>query len=202
MGADVAKLIEQVATSFGLTTLYVEPCFRSQVHVRWCLALFGLGDRPAEPCPPELNQLILKLISMGKLTYDAVKRLGLKSFVYRYVAERVANLLAEARGVAEIEDELTRLRGVVKSALRTVTPELERSIMESVRRSAPAASREQVVAVIEALRGTVSPRDAATVIRGLKPVAVEEESRAERRSQVPAGEVAERVGRSVKPVAG
>ena len=198
---DVAKLIEQVATGYGLTTLDVEPCFRSPTHTRWCLAIFGLEDKPAEPCPQELNQLIIKLVTMGRLTPDVVKQLGLENVIYRYVVERATNVLTEVRGVAEIEDELARLKGIIKSALKTVTPDLEKSIMESVRRSVPAVSREQIVAIIEALKGNISPRDAAMIIKGSKPATVEEESKAEKRSQAPAKE-ALATGKSVRPVAG
>ena len=198
---DVAKLIEQVATGYGLTTFDVEPCFRSPVHTRWCLAIFGLDDKPAEPCPPELNQLIIKLVTIGRLTYDVVKRLGLEGIIHKYVVERMFNILAEVRGVAEIEEELARLKGIIKSALKNVTPELEKSIMESIRRSVPTVNREQIVAIIEALKGNISPRDAAMIIKGSKPTMVEEENKAEKRSQTPAKE-ALATGKSVRPVAG
>jgi len=198
---DIAKLIEQVATGYGLTTLDVEPCFRSPTHTRWCLAIFGLEDKPSDPCPPELNQLVIKLVTMGRLTPDAIKRLGLENIIYRYVVERTTNVLTEVRGVAEIEEELTRLKGIIKSALKTVTPDLEKSIMENIRRSVPAVSREQIVAIIEALKGNISPRDAAVIIKGSKPATVEEESKAEKRSQTPAKETLV-TARSTRPIAG
>jgi hypothetical protein len=153
-------LLREVAYTRGIDVYDIQPCYYSRAAYDWCLALLGLTDRPPHPFPPELSELLLKLVGTGKVEASQLRRLGLEWTLVEVVSGRVESTL---RGIvsgtitpAEAENRLMRLSQIVRATSRVVEPAaLERKIVETARRAV--GSEEAARALISFIRGELSP---------------------------------------------
>jgi hypothetical protein len=160
-------LLREVAYTKGIDVSEIQPCYYSRAVYDWCLALLGLTDRPPHPFPPELSELLLKLLGAGKVEASQLRRLGLEWILVEVVSGRAESLL---RGIisgavtsAEAENRLMRLSQIMRTVSRVVEPvALENKIAEIARRVM--GSEEAARALISVTRGELSPARAVEEI--------------------------------------
>jgi hypothetical protein len=131
--------LKQLAMRFGLTDEDLLYCYETRDSYEWCLTLLGVrSNPPASPLSPNLNSLVVKLLTEGKIDPQRLRVLGLSKYLTNIIAEKLSNIIEKAwsdtasNRVPELANEIDKIQRLCRSWARVSDPVAEREIMNRV----------------------------------------------------------------------
>jgi len=151
--------------------------------------LLGAKDTPpSSPISPNLNSLIMRLLTEGKVDPQRMRALGLSKYLSNLVVEKLSNIVERAKSSVaeyrkpELAAEIDKVQRMYRGLARVSDPVLEREIPKDGRRESAICPRGLEEVVLNIIKGRIQPASAAeSLIDALrKPEKQEENAVAEK----------------------
>lgn len=159
--------LRQLAMRLGLTDEDIRYCYETRDSYDWCLVLLGAKDTPpSSPISPNLNSLIMKLLTEGKVDPQRMRALGLSKYLSNLVVEKLSNIVERAKSSVaeyrkpELAAEIDKVQRMYRGLARVSDPVLEREILKMVAEKCDLPPRAEEV-VLNIIKGRIQPASAA-----------------------------------------